>query len=165
MEKGYVPLSETYPKVAVASRLFLFGLGFALFLGRALVEDHVHQDAHDQAGGDGADLHGAEVQRQAADAAHQNGSDHEQVPIVAQIHRLQHLQAADRDEAVQRDAHAAHDAGGDGVDEADEGVEEAQQDAVHTGQRDRADGGVARDGNAAHGFAVGGVGAAAEGRG
>ena len=62
-------------------------------------------------------VHGTEVQRQAADAAHQNGSDHEQVPVVAQIHRLQHLQAADRDEAVQRDAHAAHDAGGDGVDE------------------------------------------------
>ena len=46
---------------------------------------------------------------------------------------------------------------------ADEGVEEAQQDRS-TPRRcdDGADGGVARDGNAAHGFAVGGVGAAAE---
>ena len=82
--------------------------------------------------------------------------------MVVQVNRLNHLQAADRDEAIQRDAHTAHDAGGDGVDEADEGIKEAQQHAVDRGDGDGADGGVARDGDAAHGLAVGGVGAAAE---
>ena len=84
--------------------------------------------------------------------------------MVVQVNRLNHLQAADRDEAVQRDAHAAHDAGGDGVDEADEGIKEAQQHTVDRGDSDGADGGVARDGDAADGLAVGGVGAAAKQR-
>ena len=73
---------------------------------------------------------GAEVQLEAADAADQNGRHDEQVAMVAQIHGLNHLQAADRDEAVQRDADAADDAGGNRVDEGHEGIEEGQDDAV-----------------------------------
>ena len=59
-------------------RLDAFRL-FRFFVSVAAVEDHVHQNAYDQAGGDGADLHAAEVERQAADAAYQNGGGYKQV--------------------------------------------------------------------------------------
>ncbi len=132
------------------------------FSGLPAVEDDIDDDAEDQAGGDGTDGDSAEVQGQAADAGHQDGCDHEQVAVVIQIHRLQHLEAADRDEAVQRDANAAHDAAGDGVYEAYKRIEEGQDDAVHGRDGDGGDAGIAGNGDAADALAVGGVRAAAE---
>ena len=132
------------------------------FAAVATVEDDIDQDADDQTGSNGTDLDIAEVERQTADAAYQDGGNNEQVAVVVQVNRLDHFKAAYRDEAVERDADAADDAGGDRIYKADEGIEEAEQDAVDCSEGDGAYGSVAGDGDAADGLAVGGVGAAAD---
>ena len=141
----------------LACSMFLFG-----FLGSLRAEDLVDEDAEDERGGDGGQRDRAEVQRQAADAGHEDRADGVEVAVVVEVDRLNHLQAADGDEAVERDADAADDAGRDGVDEGHEGLEEAEHDAVDGGQRDGGPGGVAGQRDAGDGFTVGGVGAAAE---
>ena len=147
-------------------RLVLLLIG-VLFFTLAAIEDHVHQNAQNESGGDGADfdngiLNVAELQGQSADAAHQDGGHNEQVAVVTQVNRLQHLEAGYSDEAVQSDADTAGDAGRNGVDESGEGAEEGQNDAVDGGDHDGGNGSVAGDGHAADRLTIGGVGAAAE---
>ena len=120
---------------------------FSLFFAGALVEHHVYDDAQDQGGSDGGDLHGAQLQLQAADAGDQDGRHNEQVAVVIQIHMLHHLKARYSDEAVQGDANATGDAGGNRVNESHEGIEEGQDDAVDRGDRD---GAAAVDGGRAY---------------
>ena len=45
----------------------------------------------------------------------------EEVSVIFEVNFLDHLQTADCDEAVERDAHAAHDAGGNRSEESCEG--------------------------------------------
>ena len=50
-----------------------------------------------------------------------NNGDNEEVSVILEVNFLDHLQTADCDEAVERDAHAAHDAGGNRSEESCEG--------------------------------------------
>ena len=77
---------------------------------------------------------------------------------------MEHLETGNGDEAVERDARAAHDALRNGVNEHDERSEEGKHHAAECRGEDGNDGSVAGDGDAADGLAVGGVCTAAEER-
>ena len=134
------------------------------------MDDQVRDDADDQRDRERRDVEqraardrvAAEAEIQAADAADQNGADDEQVAAVAEVDLMQHLQAGDRDEAVQRDARAAHDALRNRVDQHDERREERKHHAAERRREDRNDRGVARDRDAGDRLAVRRVRAATE---
>ena len=146
------------------SRLF-FG-GSVLFVEELAGGDEPDHDAEDQRAGNRGkgDLTGVEheVQGQSADARDQDRGDGEQVLVIAEVDLLQHLQTADGDEAVEREADAAHHAARNGGEQGDEGSDEGGDDREDRGAGDGPDRRVARDGDAADGLAVGGVRAAAE---
>ena len=89
-------------------------LRFFVFLLLLLAdgENGVHKDAEDERGGDVGDGDFAEVEGQAADAGDEDGGDYEKVAVLIKVNVLEHPQAGYRNEAVQRDAHAAHYAAG-----------------------------------------------------
>ncbi len=128
----------------------------------ALGNHHIGDDTQDQSAGNGGQGDLAEGDGQTADTGDQDHSSYEQVLAGAQVHLLDHLQAGNCDEAVQGDAHAAHDAVGDGGQEGNEGSEEGDQQAQNSSGGDGCHRGVSGDRHAAHRLAVGGVGAAAE---
>ena len=84
--------------------------------------------------------------------------------VVAKVYLLNHLQPGHRDEAVQRNAHAAHHAGRNGSEEGDERSHERSDDRNDRRRENRGNGSVPRNRHAAYGFTVRGVGAAAEER-
>ena len=133
-----------------------------LIVFRGAVEKQVHDDTEDQRAGDFSNRDGTDFQRHAADTGYQDHGSGEQVAVIVQVDRLEHLQTGDGDEAVQGDADAAHDAAGDRAQEGYEGSEEAGSDGDDRSAQDRDDGSVAGDGHAADGLTIGGVGAAAE---
>ena len=96
-------------------------LSLALFFVLAGAEDDVHDDAEDESRGDGREGDLAEVEREAADARDEYRRDDEEVPVVAEVDVLYHLETAHCDKAVESDADAADDADGDGVHKGDEG--------------------------------------------
>lgn len=134
-------------------------------------QDGVEQDADDGSDGqtgqidrDAAHHEGQAAHRVEAQRRHQNDSSNDQVAAVGEVHPvLDHVADTDgRDHAVQHEADAADDAGGDGVDDRLKLGAEAQDDGqyrsdaddqrvVDTAQRENA--GV---------LAVGGVGRAAQ---
>ena len=137
--------------------LSLFSLGTVL-----LVENDIGDDAEDKSAGNGGKGNLAEGEGKAADTGNQDNGNNEQITVVIQIDLLNHLKTANCDEAVKRDAHAAHDAGGNGSKEGGEGSNECNDDGKHCGADDGGNRGVAGDGHAGDGLTVGGVGSAAE---
>ena len=138
----------------VYPKLFVFGL--------VLTKNDIGEDTEDECGGDAGDGDLTEVEGQTADAGDEDGSNYEEVAVLTQVNDLEHLQTRDGDEAVESDADTADDAGGNGVDELYEGVEEGQGDGHNSGSGDGEDGGIAGDGYTAYTFTVSGVGASAE---
>ena len=100
--------------------LFYIGL-FSLFVLLSVAEHNIRQDAEDECAGDGGYRDLAEGDGQAADTGDKNNGDNEEVSVIFEVNFLDHLQTADCDEAVERDAHAAHDAGGNRSEESCEG--------------------------------------------
>ena len=147
------------PHKAARLRFFVF-----LLLLLADGENGVHKDAEDERGGDVGDGDFAEVEAQPTDAGDEDGGDYEKVAVLVKVNVLEHPQAGYRNEAVQRDAHAAHYASGNGVHERYERSEEAEHDTADCRCDDCNHGGVAGNRYAADAFTVGGVGAAAEER-
>lgn len=136
----------------------------------SVVDDEAGDDAHDERYGQARDREDrsagqfirSELERESADARHEDRADHEQVPVVSEIDSLQHLQTADSDEAVQRDARAAHDAFWYRIDDRYERGEEREDHASDSGCHDRYRRGVSRDRDASDRFAVRGVRETAE---
>ena len=131
-------------------------IGYAGELLVLSLGDHqVDDDAQNQRAGDGGQSDLADGHCHAADAGDQDGSNHEQILVLAQIHLLDHLQTGNSDEAVQSHANAAHNAVGDGGQEGDEGAEEGN-DHAHDGSGGDGDhGSVAGNGNTADRLTVG----------
>ena len=140
------------------------GSGGRLGLLALDVDERIDENAEDERAGDCSDSDLSEGERHSAHAGDEDGRDDEEVAVLVEVDLLDHLQTADGDEAVERNAHAAHDAGGNGGKEGDEGSDE-RRDEGDDGRRENGDdGGVARDGDAADGFTVRRIGAAAEER-
>ena len=99
---------------------------------------------------------------QTADARNEDRRDDEQVLIIPEIEVLKHLKTRDSDEAVQRQADTAHNAGRDGLQNDHDGLDEGQDDAHKGGGGDGRHRSVAGDRHAADRLAVGGVGADTE---
>ena len=126
-----------------------------------MTEYLVYDDAEDKRGGDRGYRDCAEVERKTADAADEYSRDDKEVSVLLEVDLLDHLKTRYGDEAVERDAYAAHYAARNRVDERNEGREEGNDYREDGGCDYGRDGGVAGDGYAGYGFAVGGVGAAA----
>ena len=92
----------------------LFGFFDFLFVVVLLgvAEYNVREDSEKKCAGDGGYRDLAEGDGQAADAGDEDNGDNKEVFVILKVYLLNHLQTADGDEAVERDAHAAHDAGG-----------------------------------------------------
>ena len=84
-------------------------LRFFFFFGFLFGNDQVYDDAEDKGSGNLGDGDLTDLKGQAADAGDENGGDDEQVSVLAEVDFLDHLKTGNRDEAVKRDAHAAHD--------------------------------------------------------
>ena len=150
------------------------GTGVVAAGGLAQVEvvagqDGVEDDARDGSDGQGgqgdggrADLEGQAVRE--AQAADQDDRSDDEVAAVGEFHVvLHHVPHADGgDHAVEDEAHAADDGGGDGVDQVGKGGGEGQNDGVNGRQPDHT--GVVDAGEDQHAgvLAVSGVGGAAE---
>ena len=121
------------------------------------------QTAHDTAQR-GAD-HRLHLRRIARDARDQRARAERIDLLHRQMHDALEAVLADVVAEILRteiDADAAHDAGGDGVDERDQRSYEGKEDAADSGREDGARGGVSGDGDAGNGLTIGGVRAAAE---
>ena len=138
------------------------GSVFLIFFVFLSVDHNVGQDAEDEGAGDLGHGNGAEADCKSADTGDEDNGYHEEVAVVAEVDSLYHLKTRHCDEAVERDAHAAHDAGRNGRKECGEGSYEGGKQAEHCGSDYRYDRGVAGDSHATDRFAVGGVGATAE---
>ena len=78
-------------------------------------KDGIHKNAEDERGGDVGNGDLAEVQGQTADTGDEDRCNHKQVAVFIKVDMLEHPQAGDRDEAIERDAHATHYAARDGI--------------------------------------------------
>lgn len=145
-----------------AGAFFTEGELFFFLLVFLSVDHDVGQDAEDEGAGDLCDGHGAEADGESADTGDEDDRYYEEVAVVAEVNGLYHLETGHCDEAVKRDAHTAHYAGRNCRKEGREGSDEGGKHAEHRGGNYRYDRGVARDGDAADRFTVGGVGAASE---
>ena len=148
---------------------FLFGrdeksgeLFFVSFFGLFFGKKNVYDDAEDEGTGDGGDGNLTDSHCHAADTRDEDNGCGKEICIVFKVYLLDHLETGDGDEAVKGDAYAAHYAAGDGIEERNEGRNKGDEDSHYSGSRDGNNGRVLCDGNAADGFAVCGVGAAAE---
>ena len=143
-----------------------FSFRMGLFLIFARVGDEVGDNAKDHREGKRSELDGGvaegEIEDESADAADEDRGDGEEVAVVIEVDFAEHLETRDRDEAIESDASAAHDALRDGVDEGDEGRDEGEEDAAAGSDEDGDDRSVPSDSNAADGFAIGGIGRAAD---
>ena len=143
-------------------RAFCFFKKLFLGLGLCVLEHKVNDDAEDECYCDGGNSDLANVDNEAADAADENGRNNEEVLILAEVNATYHLEAGHCDKAVERDAHAAHYAGGNGINECNEGRKEGDENSSNRCEDDGDDGCVPCDSNAGNGLTVGGVGASAE---
>ena len=134
-------------------------------------QDGVEQDADDggdgqtgQIDGDAAHHKGQAAHRVEAQRGHQNDSSNDQVAAVGEVHPvLDHVADTDgRDHAIQHEADAADDAGGDGVDDCLKLGAEAQDDGQHRSDADDQRVVDAAQRENAGVLAVGGVGRAAQ---
>ena len=101
-----------------------------LFFGNLVLlfgEDGVGQDAQNQSAGNGPDFHSAEGDSHTADTHNEDDAGGEEVAVLVQVNLLEHLEAGGGDEAVESDADAAHDAGGDGLQEADQRSDQGEE--------------------------------------
>ena len=137
-------------------------LGFRYLSRVLLIKDDVDDYAQDESSSDRRDGDRSKVQRKAADAGNQNSSNHEEIAVIPKINRLQHFEAADRNESIESNAHAAGNAGRHGIDKRDKWAKESKQDAVNRCDEHGRNGSVTGDGHTAHALTVGGIGAAAE---
>ena len=138
-----------------------FCLPIFLFLS-ADVDHEVGENAEDERARDGRDGDRAELERHAAHARDEHDGCGEQVAVFVEVDFLQHFQTADGDKAVQSDTHAAHDAGRNGIEEGGEHADKGAENGKDCRDEGGCDGSVAGNGDAADGFAVRRVGAAAE---
>ena len=127
-----------------------------------ILEELVCCDAYDEGGGYAGDLECAEVEHKTADSEYQDCRDYKEVSVLAEVDALNHFKSGYCDEAVENDADAAEYAARDGVYECNEGAEEREEHCQNRGSPDGHYGGVLGYCDAADGFAVGGVRAAAE---
>ncbi len=154
-----VSLSDRFSK----SVRFRCCRGRRFFLLVLLAGEHqVREDAQDQRTGDGADLDRAEGDRHAADTDNENDGGDEEVAVLVEVHRLEHLQTGSRDKAVKGHADTTHHAVGDGLEEGHQRGDQGEDDAGKGRAPDADGGGVAGDGDRGDGLAVGRVRAAAE---
>ena len=130
----------------VADSDFLFFFRFCLtFRALAVGKDEIGEDTEDQCASHRGDGDFSESQDQTADARNQDGRYDEQVAVFTKVNRLDHLQAGDCDEAVERDAHTAHDATRNGGEEGDERCEEGSCDCKESSCGDGDYGSVSAD--------------------
>ena len=129
-------------------RSFHPSVGLLFFLIRT-VEDQVDDNSEDQGAGDLGQCNGTDAELHAADTRNQDHGSGEEIPVIIQVNRLEHLETGYSNKAVQGDADTAHDAAGDRAQEGDEGSEEAGSDGQDRGGEDGDDGSVAGDGYAA----------------
>ena len=106
----------------------------------------------------------AESKGQAAYAGDKDNGYNEEVAVVAEVYLLYHFKTGYRDEAVERDAHAAHYAGRYGCEEGRERSDKGDYDCHYRGCEYRYYGSISGDSDASDRFAVSGVGATAEER-
>ena len=76
-----------------------------------------------------------DLDRQPADARDEDGADDKEVLVLAEVDVLEHLETADGDEAVESEAHAAHDRCGDGLQKRHDGGEEGEHHAHDGGDQ------------------------------
>lgn len=122
----------------------------------------VDDDADDECGGYAGDLECAEVEDKSADSEYKDCCDYEEVSVFAKVNALNHLKSGYCDEAVEDYADAAEYAARDGVYEGDEGAEEGKEHCQNRGAPDGYNRSIFGYCDAADGFTVGSVGAAAE---
>ena len=103
-----------------------------------------------------------DADNKSSDTGDEYRSNYEKVLVVGKVDILEHLKSRYGDEAVESQANAAHYAGGNGAKESHYGADEGKHDAHNCGSGNGAYGSVSRDGNAANGFTVCGVGADTE---
>ena len=130
---------------------------FFIFVQNDIDNNTENQCASDRGDNDLADRHG-----HTADTRDEDNGYGEEVCVVFEVDLLDHLETGNRDEAVEGNANAAHDASGDGVKESNEGRYEGNHHCEDRGGGDGCYGSVSGDGDTTDGFTVGGVGATAE---
>ena len=107
MQKHRCEYTAPVQEIYFLSRLF-GGILAALF-----IEHNIRDDAENKSTSDRGDRNLAEGYGQAANTGNKDNGDDKEVSVILKINLLYHLKSADRDKAVERDADAAHDAGGD----------------------------------------------------
>ena len=85
-----------------------FNYRYVLLLVLFGTENEVNDDTENECTSDGSDRHFAECDRKAADAADKDGGYDEEISVVFEVNFLYHLKTGNGDEAVKRDANAAH---------------------------------------------------------
>ena len=153
---------------------FFFAFGIFVFLFD-LIDDRVRYDTEDKRGSDRGDRdhfgHGTVVSQsvrnldgQSTDTGDEDRGNREEVFVLAEVDVFEHLQPADCDESIERQAYAAHDTVRDRLQDRHDRAEEAQYDTHDRRNQDRSDGSVFRDSYATYGFSVRRVGADTEDR-
>ena len=147
---------------------FCFGdlIGVSLSLVNALLghaaDDEVDEDAEDESASDFGDGDLTEGKSHTADAGDEDDGYDEEVLVFFEVDFLDHLETGNCDEAVERYADAAHDAGRNGRKQSYERSEEGRNDREASRYQDGDDGSVTAYRDAADGLTVSGIGAAAE---
>ena len=110
-------------------------------------EHEVCQDTEDEGTGNRADFHSTEGDNHAADTDNEDDGRNEEVAIFVEVNRLEHLEPAGCDEAVERNADTAHDAVRDGFEEGYQRCDAGEDDAGESCTPDADGGSVAGNGN------------------
>ena len=136
-------------------------------------DDCVHHYAKDERGCDGSDGDGfvnssvfgemiRDLDCKSADARDEYRGNREEILVVAKVDVFEHFETADCDETVERQAHTAHHASGDGLQKSHKRADEGQDDAHHCRREYGGYGSVFGDCDATDGLTVSGVGADTE---
>ena len=103
---------------------FLIDNIFAGLVFSLAVCKKIYEYAEDERACDGGYRYLAECEGKTADTCDEYSGSHEEISVIVEVERLEHLETRYRDEAVECDAHTAHYTGGDSGKEGYKGSEE-----------------------------------------
>ena len=127
-----------------------------------LIKNKVNDDTENESASNSGDGYLANSHCHTADTGDKDDRSGEEVCVLLKVDLLDHLETRNCDEAVKSDTYAAHYASGNRIKECNEGGDEGNDHRHHSGYGDGDDRCVSCDSNTADGFAVCGVGTAAE---